>query len=177
MRTGEFVLTIPFLAAVGLAVSGDTSIHDITISFFSVMFANGFLLLLEMDKDSYMGKIWVLTNAQWVILMNAWVSILPFIIHYSIAISALREENSEYSPWVLLSTVIILLYELFYLLSISIYNMLLYSTHGKSILAYFNGDLVYSAYVFLHKELDVLCIVCKALIYFGIMGGALSFEN
>jgi hypothetical protein len=176
MRIMEFVLTIPFLAAIGLAVSGNTSIHDITTSFFSVMFANGFMLLLEMDKDSHMDKTWALSSAQWVIMMNAWVSILPFIIHYSIAISALQEEGSEYSPWVLLSTVVILLYELFYLLSISIYNILLYSTHGKRILSHFNGDRVYLAFVFLQQELDVLCIVCKALIYFGIMGGALSFE-
>lgn len=182
MRNGEFVLTIPFLAAAVLVVSGSTSIHDIIISFFSVFFTNGFLLLLEMDKDSQKNnnKLWTVSTAQWGILINSWISVIPFLMHYSLVISALQAEETVYRPWVLASCVGVLLYELCYILSITVYNITIYTSQGKKFLVfikYDDRDLLHSSYVFLHKVLDVLCVGCKGLIYFSIMGGALSFEK
>lgn len=186
MRMGELSLTIPILTVPVLAIGGNTAINEITITFFAVLFTNAFLLLLELDKNSNSTVQWRLEGAQVVVLMNAWLCLIPFLIHCALTISRLQDDFGR--PWVLLSLVTLVLYELLYVLVITIYNALVYSQRGKRIIEY----LLFSAtttnpdhhstpdyhivYVVMNNILDVLGIICKACIFMCIMGGALSLS-
>jgi hypothetical protein len=141
------------------------------------LFTNAFLFLLELDKDT--NSEWSFSGAQLVVLMNAWLCLIPFIMHLSLTISSLEAEENKYSSWVLISIVTLLVYEIIYVLSITLYSILFYTIKGKKMVEYVGGQYKTPSYyyILMHQVLDVLCIVCKNCISLSIMGGALSLSS
>jgi hypothetical protein len=177
LRSGEFVLTIPLMASAVLATAGNTVASDITVAFFSLAFANTFFLFLEMDKEAQQNSpkhhYYELSSPQGVILLNAWLCLIPFIMHCSLTISSLVDRAEEYKSWALAPIVILLLYELLYALIITIYNTVLYSDPAAKYFKVTKNDHVYY-YNSLHLALDFLSSSTHASIILCILGGAMA---
>ena len=179
LRFLEFTLTAPLLTVPVLAVSGNTSLNDMIVIFFIVSFTNAFVLLLELYKGKS-GGAFKLDTTGGVLIANAWLCLLPFVIYCSMSISKIQtyEKDNIYSTWVLVSIIFLLVYEILYILCITIYNIMLYSEIGSRIMEYMSNitkeKSVNHIYLFslLHIVLDIISVIFMTTIELCILCGA-----
>jgi hypothetical protein len=169
LRSGEFVLTVPLMASAVLATAGNTVTSEIAVVFFSLAFANAFFLLLEMDKEAH--HPYELDGPQGVILLNAWLCLVPFVWHCALAIASLEGRVGAYKAWTLAPIVLLLLYELLYALLTTLYNIALYSEASRFKVAKSDHAHYHNA---LHLALDTLSAAAHASITLCVLGGALA---
>jgi hypothetical protein len=176
-RLLEFTLTIPLLTVPVLVASGNTSINDITVVFFTTLFANGFIVFLEIYKDALIKKNSSLNmgNIGGVILMNIWLCLIPFIMYCSISISKLIQEESKnkYYSWTMASVVVLFLYEIIYVLSITFYNLILYSNNGQRLI----DSCCLPTFSSMQRLLDIISVVCITSISLCILWGSFAIVS
>jgi hypothetical protein len=165
LRFLEFSLTIPLIAVGVLAVSGNTFINDALVVFFCLLFANAFLLLLEIYKSTVASR--AMGDVGVVILTNAWLCLVPFVIYCAISITKLRveEDKNMYATWVMVSIAFLLTYELLFCLSITLYNGMLHTER----LTLTSKDM----FTWLYFFLDFISVFCSITMELCILCGAL----
>jgi hypothetical protein len=189
-RLLEFTMSVPLITVPVLVASGNTSINDITVVFFTTLFANGFIVFLEIYKDVSIknNNNFILGNIGRVILINTWLCLIPFIMYCSISISKLLQEESDnrYYSWTMGSVVVLFIYEIIYALSITIYNLILYSNNGQRFIdsCFLTPLTVLNRNIFsftsMQRLLDILSIGCMTIISLCILCGSfviVSYEK
>lgn len=194
LRLVEICLTISILTPAVLSAGGNTNVDDLLLSFFSVLLANAFFVVLELDKghnhsfysqdhSENNNKAYLLGGTQSIILLNAWLCLIPFIMHCALTLGEMEEGQNTFRAW---AVVLLILYELLYALGVSLYNSILFSSMGRMKL---DALLISYSWMFFKKEgqnervafyhcfanfLDILGVCGKLSISFVIMGGALA---
>jgi hypothetical protein len=205
LRLVEICLTTSLLSVAVLAAAGNTSTDDLTTTFFSILFSNAFLVSLDLEKLSHhrdqplstvtssvysssgmrnsIHQMYTFTQAQGIILLNAWLLMIPFAMHCVLTLSDMSE-GAKYKAWTVTPVLSLLIFQVLYTLSITLFNWISYSKSGKA----FGDKFIFSCFKahitvpMLHKNLetflDVLCLVNHVCITLCIVGGAfVSFPS
>jgi len=165
LRLGEYVLTIPLLTAASLGVAGNTIITDVTNAFFSVLFTNAFLLLVEAYKKTDVSDSSEDTVVRRTFLLNAWLCLIPFIMYCSVTIESM---SKDHYPWALACIVVLLVYEILYVSAVTVYNLIDYPTQYTSLLVLSNN------FNRLNFILDFMSVSAQIIICMSVMGGAIA---
>lgn len=174
LRLLETAITIPLFTSAVLAAAGNTNTNDLSLAFFAVLFANSFLLLLDMDKKTYHDHHYVLQGSHGVLFFNAWLCLIPFLVQCA---STLQQANSfsSYKDWSRIAVIVLLVFELGYALGITLSNWFSYSETGRRcarfLLATFCAQNAQCT-DWLERFMDGLCLVCHSGIILCVMGGA-----
>lgn len=173
LRLVELVITMPLFACAVLAAAGNTSTNDLSIAFFAVLFGNCFLLLLDMEKKTYHDQPYRLQHAHGIVLLNAWLCLIPFILQCIQTLE--KKESTVYSPWTKGAVIVLLLFEVSYALAIALSNWLAYSKLGNRCAQFLQETWCYHdarTSDCLERFMDILCLTCHGGVILCIMGGA-----
>jgi hypothetical protein len=206
LRLVEICLTTSILSVAVLAAAGNTSTNDLSTTFFSILFSNAFLVSLDLEKLSYhndqplstihqnsvysragvrdaIHQMYTFTQAHGIILLNAWLLMIPFLMHCILTLSDMSE-GTKFKAWTVTPVLSLVIFQVLYTLSITLFNWISYSKSGKI----FGDKIIFSCFKapitvrMLHRKLEIfldfLCLANHICITICIVAGAfVSFPS